>query len=268
VDPERLHQLIWNLLSHAIKSTDRGGCVGLAISLLGGRLQIQVQDTGEGIDSALLPSVFHWFSPGEKMPARRAGRLGLAMMKHLVHLQGGTIEAQSPGVGKGSTFAVTLPVEGAPSDRVPPNQASGFSEARPSLAGSTVLVVDDETDTRNMVEATLEGSCARVITAADGVEALHRLQATEVDLVVSDLRMPEKDGFDLIRLIRLEEGAHQRLPVLALTARAREEDRRRALAAGFDAHLAKPVDPQKLVRLVAWLLRPGEGASEAVKAMQ
>jgi CheY-like chemotaxis protein len=263
LDPDRLHQVIWNLLANAIRFTGEGGTVQLRVSQVEGRLKLEVQDTGEGIEPSVLPYVFRRFAPADSATSRRLGGLGmgLAMMKHLVDLQGGTIEASSAGVGQGSTFTVMLPTPSVAEQA--PALGTG-KRSVPSLAGRTVLVVEDETDTRDLLKAVLQSTAAKVVTASDGVDALKQMQGNNVDLVVSDLGMPERDGYDLIRLIRLAEGSGAHLPAVALTARTREEDRSRALAAGFDVHLAKPVDPRKLVNLVASLLaatappQPGE----------
>jgi signal transduction histidine kinase len=261
-DPERLQQVIWNLLSNAIKFSPKGGSVEVRLAAAGGRAEIRVRDGGQGIAPELLPDVFELFRQGDGSSTRRQGLgLGLAIVKQLVELQGGSIRAESPGEGQGATFTVSLPLatdrpeEDTATREVFPvfSESDGKDEGKPlPLSGLRLLTVDDEPDTLDVMAELLSLRGAEVTTASSAAEALAVLQGFEPDVLVSDISMPERDGYDLIREVRTRRGPGD-LPAVAVTAFAGPEDRRRALAAGFQVHLAKPVDPGELVDVIARL---------------
>jgi signal transduction histidine kinase/ActR/RegA family two-component response regulator len=257
-DPDRLQQVVWNLVSNAIKFTDAGGRVKVDVSRLESEVEIRVSDTGQGISEELLPHVFErfWQADGSSTRAFGGLGLGLAIVRHLVELHGGTVHAGSPGVGLGSIFRVRLPASASSGPEVAPKTANAIG----LLAGLSALVVDDESDGKEMVRALLERRGLEVRTASSASQALELLDDWMPDVLISDLAMPQQDGFALIRAIRLREaarGGHVR--ALAFTARAAAEDRTRALAAGFDDYLAKPADPDALLALVAHLATPTLG---------
>ena len=256
-DAGRLQQILWNLLTNAVKFTPRGGRVHVTLRRHDSRVEIEVADTGKGISPEFLPRVFERFSQQEASNSRKAGGLGLglAIVKHLVELHGGTVEAHSDGEGTGTTFVVRLPVapvraaRPAPPVGHPPSEDLSFPA---ELEGLKVLVLDDEPDARELVQAILERGRAVVTLASSASEALEMIRAAPPDVIVSDIGMPDEDGFTFIRKLRAlprEEGG--RVPAVALTAYARAEDRRRALLAGFQNHAAKPVEPQELVIVIA-----------------
>ncbi|MCU0687747.1 MAG: ATP-binding protein, partial [Polyangiaceae bacterium] len=253
-DPERLQQIAWNLLSNAVKFTPKGGKVQAQISRRGSNVEFTVSDSGEGIAPEFLPHVFERLrqAEGDSTRAHKGLGLGLAIVKHLVELHGGTVEARSEGRGRGAAFVVSLPV--SPLRRLPHDDHPTAGPAPPPsdrcpphLAGMHVLVVDDEHDSAEFV-ATLLASCGVEITMAQSVaEAFEALRRRPPDLLVSDIGMPGEDGYSLVRRIRaLPASEGGRTPALALTAYARPEDRARALRAGFQLHLPKPVDPDEL----------------------
>ena len=261
-DPDRLQQVVWNLLANAVKFTPEGGSVEVRLEREKTRARILVIDTGQGIDVGFLPFMFDRFRQADSTTTRSHGGLGLglALVRHLMELHGGTGEAASEGLGKGSTFTVTLPIKAELFERVahePPRwvQEAPAQKPRPvSLRGLKVLAVDDEADARELVSTVLEHEGATVLTVATAPEAFSRLAALRPDVVVCDISMPIEDGYSLIRRIRAlapERGG--RTPAIALTTYAREEDRRKALAAGFEVHVPKPVDPTELVEVVARL---------------
>jgi PAS domain S-box-containing protein len=266
-DPNRLHQVFWNLLTNAVKFTPRGGRIQVLLERVRSHVEVAVIDSGEGIDSAFLPHVFDRFRQADASTTRRHGGLGLglAIVKQLVELHGGSVKAASSGRGQGATFTISLPLTA-----VQPSPGGGGGEharqhssalpllrrpePRESIAGVRVLVVDDELDARGMLQRLLQDSNAIVTTAASAAEALERLKLERPDVLVSDIGMPGEDGHSLIRRVRLltpEEGG--RTPAMALTAYARGEDRTRAIRAGFQMHVAKPVEPSELIALVASL---------------
>jgi CheY-like chemotaxis protein/anti-sigma regulatory factor (Ser/Thr protein kinase) len=260
-DPARLQQVVWNLLSNAIKFTERGGRVDLLVRRSGSSAEIVVSDNGRGIPPDFLPVVFERFRQFDASLSRAQGGLGLglAIVKNLVELHGGTVSARSAGEGKGATFVVTLPLSAgveAGSDResqeVDPLEEVAFHTV--DLSGIRVVAVDDDADTRELIRRVLTGCAAEVLTANSAQEALRLVDAERPDLVISDIGMPEVDGFELLRrLNRLDALRGTKIPVIALTAFARGEDRARALAAGFRAHLTKPIEPAELVANVASL---------------
>jgi len=262
-DAARLQQVIWNLLSNAVKFTPRGGRVDVLLTRVGGHMEIAVTDNGQGMRPEFLPHVFDRFRQGEVSTARRVSGLGigLAIVKNLVELHGGRVAAKSDGEGRGASFVVTLPVErrGGGGDGQGSAAAAAAADRLadddlPNLSGVTVLVVDDEPDARVLLKRVLERRAARVMLAASAREALEMVHRQHPDVIVSDIAMPDLDGYELIRLVRslpAEDGGGT--PAIALTAFARSEDRRRAMLAGFQVHIAKPVESPELIATVASL---------------
>jgi signal transduction histidine kinase/ActR/RegA family two-component response regulator len=264
-DPARLQQVFWNLLSNAIKFTLRGGEVRVVLEVINAQIEISVIDTGEGISADFLPHIFERFRQGDPSTTRRHGGLGLglAIVKQLVELHGGAIRARSAGAGQGATFTVTLPltaphleVEPVPKRRGPKalSPQPMISPARTTLKGVRVLVVDDEPDARSLVKRVLEDCEATVQTAASAAEALEAVRNHPPTVLVSDIGMPEEDGYALIRKVRaLDKSRGTTTPALALTAYARSEDRMQAIRNGYQMHIAKPVEPAELTTVVAAL---------------
>jgi CheY-like chemotaxis protein/two-component sensor histidine kinase len=257
-DAQRLQQVVWNLLSNSIKFTPRGGSVTVRVEHAGATVRIGVSDTGQGIDPEFLPHVFDRFRQGASSSgkARRTGLgLGLAIVRHLVEAHGGSVSASSEGPGLGTTFVVELPVMvGA---LAAPNETGAYAhrlQTSLSLEGISVLVVDDEQDAREMLQVALRQYGAAVCVAASAEEAERLLMEQAADVLVSDIEMPELTGYDLIRRLRRSDRADlRRLPAVALTAYARTEDRMKALLAGFQTHVPKPVEPAELVTVIASL---------------
>jgi PAS domain S-box-containing protein len=258
-DPDRLQQVIWNLLSNAVKFTPKGGRVEVHLTVVenGGHAEIRVRDTGQGIAPELLPHVFDLFRQDDGSTTWRQGGLGLGLpiVRELVELQGGTVWAESAGPGQGATFTVSLPLaaarplEDTPSEPFAPMREE---EPRPPLAGLRLLAVDDEPDTLDVMAELLSMRGAEVATASSADQAMEVLRRFEPDVLVSDISMPGRDGYDLIREIRTGRGPDD-LPAVAVTAFAGPEDRKRAISAGFQVHMAKPVDPGELVSVIARL---------------
>ncbi|HTL75089.1 MAG TPA: PAS domain S-box protein [Casimicrobiaceae bacterium] len=263
-DAGRLQQIVWNLLSNAIKFTPKGGKVQVLLERVNSHVEVTVSDTGIGITSDFLPHIFGRFTQRDSTPGRSHGGLGLglAISKQLVELHGGSISAKSAGEGHGSTFIVRLPLAIVESNRVAHahGRDADFEDAAerpppmPELDGARILVVDDEVDARELVRAVLENQGAKITTAGSAEEALAVLRTTTPDLLISDIGMPGTDGHNLIRTLRGREPRNQRLPALALTAFARPDDRKKAMLAGYQAHLAKPFDIGEFVLVVAGLL--------------
>jgi len=259
-DPDRLQQILWNLLTNAVKFTPKGGSIVVFATRAGSEVQIQVSDSGEGIDRALLPHVFEPFRQADGSTTRRHGGLGLglSLVYQIASAHGGTVEALSAGLGHGATFVVRLPARAA-TEAIKPSQPErkplGFaSGAGGLLAGVSVLVVDDELDARELVAEAFKSAGAIVYLAASARDALGMIAATPPSVLVSDIGMPHEDGYQLMRQVRLlpaEQGGQ--IPALALTAYARGVDAERAFDAGYQRHVAKPVDPLLLVQLVAGL---------------
>ncbi len=259
-DPNRLQQIVWNLLSNAVKFTNRGGQVKIGLERVDSHVEISVSDTGQGITPDFLPYVFDRFRQADGSTTRLHGGLGLglAIVRHLVELHGGTVRAQSSGEGQGATFNVQLPLSvlrisdfGLRNE----NTASGESAIRnpPSeiLKGLRVLVVDDEQDARQLLKTVLEVQGAEVVAVGSTREALRELERLMPDVLVSDIGMPDEDGFALIRQVRAREAVQGgEIPAAAVSAYVGEENRRQALAAGFQRHVAKPVDPEDLIAVV------------------
>jgi signal transduction histidine kinase/ActR/RegA family two-component response regulator len=269
-DPNRLQQVVWNLLSNAIKFTDRHGRVQVSLRRAGSHVVVAVADTGVGIASEFLPHVFDRFRQADSSSTRTAGGLGLglAIVKHLVELHGGTVQAQSPGRGAGTTFTIELPLVATAAQaattverpRARGRSGSGGEIRRLDLTGVKVLVVDDNADARALIQRVLEACGANVVTAGTVSEAVLSVERARPHVLVSDVGMPEADGYELLRLVRgLGQSRGGGLPAIALTAFARSEDRTRALRAGFLHHIAKPVEPAELVATVASVVgRTGE----------
>lgn len=262
-DPARLQQCIWNLLSNAIKFTPSGGHIQVILERVGGDLQLRVADTGIGIKPEFLPHVFERFRQADGSTTRKhAGLgLGLSIVKHLVELHGGTVRVSSPGVDQGATFTIDFPLMPATPTRndsavATPVQSPAVALDFPSLKGITVLIVDDEPDARFLAQRVLEECGARVVTAASAHEGLERVIVEHPHMILSDIGMPDVDGYEFIRQVRKlapEQGG--RTPAAALTAFARAEDRTRALRAGYQSHVSKPVQPSELTAVVASLAR-------------
>jgi PAS domain S-box-containing protein len=256
-DPDRLRQVVWNLLSNAVKFTPEGGRVEVGAERREGVVRVVVSDTGRGIEPDFLPHVFDRFRQADASTTRTHGGLGLGLsiVRHIVEMHGGSVAAESAGAGLGATFAVTLPTEPMPSasGTASVEAARRVVECPPSLEGLHILVLDDEADTCEVVAAVLTKCGARVTTATSAAEALEAIAAADFDLIISDIGMPGVDGYEFIRRVRAREreSGARHTPAIALTAYAREEDRRRAFRAGFQMHLAKPVEPDELTAVVA-----------------
>ncbi|WP_414755318.1 ATP-binding protein [Anabaena sp. CCY 9910] len=253
-DSTRLQQVMWNLLSNAVKFTPTGGLVEIRLEQVGNQAQISVSDTGKGISPDFIPYVFDYFRQADSATTRKFGGLGLglAIVRHLVELHGGTIHAESPGEGMGATFTLKLPL--LPTQpTVKPDSPS--SEVSLGLHGTQVLVVDDDTDTREFVAFLLEQAGARVVTAVSALEALRVFTQSPPDILLSDIGMPDMDGYMLMRQIRaLPPDQGGKIPAIALTAYAGEIDEKRALKVGFQKHISKPVDPDNLIRAIVNLI--------------
>jgi PAS domain S-box-containing protein len=262
-DAARIQQVVWNLLTNAIKFTPKNGQVQVLLQRVNSHIEFSVSDTGIGIPETYLPYVFDRFSQKDSSTTRSHGGLGLglAIAKQIVELHGGTIRAASQGEGRGSTFSVHLPVsiiqlQEASDARVHPTSESHPSELvpLPRLDGINAFVIDDEGDARDLLRTVLEGQGAKVTTFATAQQALDALKTTRPTVLICDVGMPVMDGYQFIRTLRAEEFGGVRIPALALTAFARAEDRKRSLVAGFQAHLAKPFDVGELVLIVADLV--------------
>jgi PAS domain S-box-containing protein len=265
-DPDRLQQIVWNLLSNAVKFTPKGGRVQVRLASINSHVEIAVSDTGEGIAPEFLPHVFERFRQGDAGTTRPTGGLGLglAIVRHMVELHGGTVTAASGGRDRGATFRVCLPVMivhphgiEEPSEHPRTERLAPLTDLG-DLHGVRVLAVDDENDALALLRMVLEAAGAEVTTVSSAQQALDVLPASRPNAIVADLGMPGMDGFELIRRIRSSADESIRgVPAAALTAFARSDDRTRALRAGFEMHLAKPVDPGELVASVITLVRRG-----------
>ena len=274
-DANRLQQVVWNLLSNAVKFTPKNGRIGVALLRADSQIEISVRDSGEGIHPEFLPYVFDRFrqADGKTTRSHSGLGLGLAIVRQLVELHGGTVYAHSDGPGRGAMFTLRLPALSI--YLVPGSGADAFARSRirareelsiecsPRLDGVRVLVVDDDLETREMLHAVLSQCNAEVITAASAAEALHAIDRRKPDVLVSDLGMPEQDGYELIKQVREMESRNNRsaTPALALTAYAKAEDRVRALAGGYQVHLSKPVEPAEFVLVVANLAGGGKSGN-------
>jgi len=261
-DSERLRQVVWNLLSNAVKFTRRHGRVEIRLEPRDSQVQLTVSDTGVGIDPEFMPHLFERFSQADSSTTRPHGGLGLglAVVRHLVELHGGTVSAASQGSGQGATFTVTLPVRAAAQAQGAAGAVERRGQEYPSrtrplgLHGLRVLVVDDEADARQLVESVLTQYGAAVKVAASAHEAFCEVRNWRPDVLVADIGMPVEDGYSLLRRIRMLSSAEGgAIPAAALTAYAQLGDRERALAAGFQEHVSKPVPPDQLALVVARL---------------
>ena len=270
-DADRLRQVVWNLLSNAVKFTPRGGRVEVRLERVSSHVEIVVADSGIGISPEFLPHVFDRFRQFDSSASRSHGGLGLglAIVRHLVELHGGTVDVRSPGLDQGSTFIVALPVSIArldgPDQRVHPRaveETAAACQEDPTLnlRGIRVLIVDDEPDARETLTEILEHCDAQVLAVGSAAEAMRELERFESHVLLSDIGMPGEDGYALIRRVReLPPERGGRIPAAALTAFARGEDRRKALLAGFQMHVPKPVEVNELATVVATLARGTQG---------
>jgi PAS domain S-box-containing protein len=255
-DAARLQQIVWNLLSNAIKFTGEGGQISVRLRKIGSGAEISVADTGVGIRPEFLPRIFERFHQADQTITRRVGGLGLGLsiVKHLAELHGGSITASSAGIGQGATFTVVLPSHAEAAVRAAPTavQSKEAAEPRNSLHGIRILVVEDEPDTCEFLNRLLSGDGGEVLIARSAEEALAQIGSHRVDIIVGDIGLPDVDGYDLMHRIRklpaTDGGA---TPAIALTAYARTEDRMRAFHAGYQAHLAKPIEPAELVATIS-----------------
>ena len=259
-DPARLQQILWNLLTNAVKFTQKAGRVHVVLERINSQLEISVHDNGRGIPADFLPYVFHRFRQADASTTReqRGLGLGLAIVKNLTELHGGSVSAKSPGVNKGATFIIALPmvmnVEADPNRRHPRTVSHEVFAETLHLDGVRVLAVDDEADARYLIKRILSGCGAQVQTADSGEAARRFLREKKPDVLIMDIGMPNEDGYEAIGKVRQlprEQGG--KVPAIALTAFARSEDRRRAILKGFQMHVAKPVEPSELIAMVASL---------------
>lgn len=264
-DGLRLQQVFANLLSNAIKFTPSGGKVEVRLSSTDAQAEIQVADTGQGIDPAFLPRIFDRFTQADTSTTRRQGGLGLglALVRAFVERHGGTVQAETAGPGRGATFTVRLPVllarEWDETDRARREAATAGGPARLRLDGICILLVEDDADGRDVLTVLLEVQGAKVTSTGSVREALDVLDAIRPDVIVSDIGMPEEDGYTLIRRVRAREAERGgTIPVIALTGYVNAEDRTRLLAVGFQAHLRKPIDPDEIVAAIASLTADGQ----------
>ncbi|HEX7778356.1 MAG TPA: ATP-binding protein, partial [Vicinamibacterales bacterium] len=269
-DSSRIQQIVWNLLMNAVKFTPRGGDVRLELRRANAHAQVVVTDTGQGIAPRLLPHVFERFRQADSSSTRQHGGLGLglALVKHLTELHGGSVGAESDGENHGATFTVTLPL--APADFLEQRPAREATNAPGGVAQSTfarldgvrVLVVDDDREGAGLAETILKGAGAGVRTCHSASEALDLVSAWRPDVLVSDIEMPGEDGYSLIRKVRgLTAEAGGMIPAIAVTAYGRPQDRVRSLAAGFNMYVAKPVNPAELTGIIAGVTGASDGSA-------
>ena len=262
-DPNRLQQVLWNLLSNAVKFTPADGRVQVVLERVNSHVEISVQDTGIGIPTEFLPHVFDRFRQADPSTTRRYGGLGLGLsiVKSLVELHGGTVRVKSPGENLGSTFVVALPIAYVHNDDWERRGKARSPEpleavALPELRGVSVLIVDDEPDGRALIARILEGRGAVATCISSASEALDALARERFDILLSDIGIPDMDGYELIRRVRaLDASRRGPLPAIAITAYARPEDRQRSLLAGFHMHLSKPIEARELIASIAGLLQ-------------
>jgi CheY-like chemotaxis protein len=254
---------MWNLLSNAVKFNEPGGRVEVTFDQRGSQLSVSVVDDGKGIDPEFLPYVFERFKQADSSTTRRFGGLGLglAIVRHIVELHGGRALVTSAGLGKGSAFQIVLPIQAAappsdePGDDVAAGGASESYRPKANLEGVRVLVIDDEADARDLLELVLSQAGASVQTAGSASAGFETLAAFQPHVIVSDIGMPEEDGYAFMKRVRATNGPIAKTPSIALTAYTRGEDRLKALAMGFSMHLGKPVNPDELAALVAELAK-------------
>ncbi len=258
-DANRLQQVIWNLISNAVKFTENGGRVTLGLHQVRSSVEIKVADTGQGISPEFLPYVFDRFRQADSTTTRQHGGLGLglAIARHLVEIHGGTIRAESPGKGKGATFTLKLPLvdcgdKASLLDTTEIVIPESTHQPRQLLSGLRVLVVDDDVDTLELMATALKSRQATVTAVSSAVDALIAIKANRPDVLISDIAMPDEDGYALIEKVRsLDHGEEQTIPAVAITAYAKDEDRERALSSGFQIYLPKPVELTELVSVIA-----------------
>jgi signal transduction histidine kinase len=259
-DANRLQQVFWNLLSNAVKFTPAGGQVSVHLHQLNSEAEIIVTDTGQGITTEFLPYVFDRFRQADSTSTRQHGGLGLglAIARHLVEIHGGTIEVRSSGVGTGATFTVRLPLVGSVADSQETSRAARAAidaekdnrESQQILAGMHVLIVDDDQDTLELLSAALTQRSASVTAVASAAAAIESIKSNRPDVLISDIAMPGEDGYQLIKKVLALDGAPA-IPAIAITAYAKEEDKERALAAGYQRYLSKPVELREFIAAVA-----------------
>jgi hypothetical protein len=261
-DPNRLQQVLWNLLSNAVKFTPSGGRISVVLERVNSHVEIVVEDTGVGISEDFLPYVFDRFRQAESTTTRRHGGLGLGLsiVKNLVEMHGGSVRVKSRGENLGSTFVVALPVSHVRTeeDRRPASTSVDplHTIELPRLDNVRVLVVDDEADGRELIARILADRGAQATCASNAAEALECFARARFDVILSDIGMPAMDGYELMRKIREREGLSQgeRIAAIAITAYARPEDRQRSLLAGYQMHMAKPIETRELIAAIASLL--------------
>jgi CheY-like chemotaxis protein len=277
-DSQRLQQAVWNLLSNAIKFTPKGGKVQVRLERINSHLEIVVADNGQGIDQRALESVFDrfWQATSPNSGDRGMG-LGLSIVKHIVNLHGGTVTAHSDGLGKGSVFIIRLPLPvttaglSSPARRHPTVPPIAQSARIPRLENISALVVDDDPETREALRSLLTSVGASVKTVESGERAFAVLAESNPDVLISDLGMPGRDGYWLIKQIRAREkstGASEHLPAVALTAYGRVEDRVEVFASGFDSHVVKPVDPAELTAVIKRLVEARRSGNDKASPVQ
>ena len=253
-DASRLQQVVWNLLSNAVKFSPAGGEVTVGLETMNSHVEISVRDRGQGIPKEFLPHVFDRFRQADSTTTRKHGGLGLglAIVHHLVDMHGGTVRAESEGLGHGATFKVRLQMITTPgeSETVRVTGALPPLESKAAVAGLKILVVDDHEDGREVLGEMLSMCAAEVRVAGSADEAMSTIDKWQPQVIVSDISMPDVDGYSFIRQLRTIE-AHKHIPAIALTAHALTEDRERALAAGFQNHIAKPVQLTELLSSIA-----------------
>jgi len=254
-DSARMQQIIWNLLSNAVKFTPHGGKIFVRIDQDGPNARVMVRDTGLGIDSKFLPRVFDRFRQADSSTTRSYGGLGLglAIVRHLVELHGGTVLAESEGPGKGATFSASFPLLAVRAEAIAHSGEFNSAEMS-SLNGLRVLIVDDEPEARQIITTVISRTGASVQSCTSASEALSKLIEWRPDVLLSDIAMPEEDGYSFIGKVRaLPKDKGGETPAAALTAYARDEDRKQALAAGYQMHIAKPISAPELVMMIARL---------------
>jgi PAS domain S-box-containing protein len=271
-DAGRLQQVFWNLLTNAVKFTPSGGRIDVVMERVNSHVEVSVEDSGIGIKQEFLGFVFDRFRQGDSSTTRRHGGLGLGLsiVKHLVELHGGAVRVKSAGEGQGATFVVALPISSVRTEEAGRLERPAFSDVDvstielPSLAGVRALVVDDQPDARILICRLIEEYGGRCMLAESGADALRMLVEEDVNILISDIGMPDMDGYELIRKVRALHASEDRnIPAIALTAYARADDRQRVLLAGYQMHVSKPVEPRELIAGIASLLnlRPTEGSS-------
>lgn len=266
-DADRLQQVLWNLLSNSIKFTPSGGRVEISLEAIDSQAQIRVRDTGKGIRTEFLPYIFDRFHQGDSgtTKANQGLGLGLAIVRHLVELHGGTVGAESPGEGKGTTMTVRFPLVSIPQEFTPPTDVeppvftlplNSSTDSAPSLEGLQILAVDDDPDTRELLKFVLAEYGAQVLTVGSAKEAIVALTENldKYDVLICDIGMPEEDGYSLIQKVRTLDAESGKIPAVALTAYASVQERQKAIDAGFQKHIAKPVKPIQLALIIADLV--------------